>query len=71
MVKTKTKIKKLKVRIRLNGPEGNAFIIVGMCQGAWRKAGLPETEWKKIMADMMSGDYAHLLAVTRKHFSIN
>ncbi len=61
---------KVKPKVKLVGKDGNAFFIMGFCHEAWRKAKLPESEWKVIREDMTSGDYDHLLAVACEHFDV-
>jgi hypothetical protein len=50
--------------------EGNAFVIIGACAKAARRAGWPESKWKPIKEDMMAGDYDHLLQTAMQHFDI-
>ena len=53
------------IEIDLSGPEGNAYMLIGMA-GKWAKQlGLDS---KAIQAEMMSGDYENLLAVMEKYF---
>lgn len=53
------------IEIDLTGPEGNAYMLIGMA-GKWAKQlGLDS---KAIQAEMMSGDYENLLAVMEKYF---
>ena len=59
-----------KPKVKLVGRDGNAFSIMGFCHEAWRKAKRPEAEWKKIQAEMMSGDYDNLLATACKYFDV-
>lgn len=51
--------------INLNGPEGNAFALIGIARKLAKANGL---DGEAIMEDMMSGDYDHLLKVLVKHF---
>jgi len=54
-----------KIKIDLTGPDGNAFMLIGMASRWARQMGLNASE---ISAEMMSGDYEHLLSVMEKHF---
>jgi len=54
-----------KIKIDLTGPDGNAFMLIGMASRWAKQMGLNASE---ISADMMSGDYEHLLSVMEKHF---
>ena len=53
------------IEIDLTGPEGNAFVLIGYANKWAKQLGLDS---KAIQADMMSGDYDHLLSVMEKHF---
>lgn len=54
-----------KIIIDLDGPEGNAFHLMGYAQ---RFANQLKIDHTPIVNDMMSGDYEHLLEVFDKHF---
>ena len=54
-----------KIVVDLTGPEGNAFVLIGMAEKWSKQLGLDPEE---VQADMMSGDYEHLLSVIEKHF---
>jgi hypothetical protein len=54
-----------KIKIDLTGPDGNAFMLIGMASRWAKQMGLNASE---ISAEMMSGDYEHLLSVLEKHF---
>ena len=51
--------------IDLNGPEGNAYCLMGYAQIWSKQLGLNSEE---IIEDMMSSNYEHLLEVMEKHF---
>ena len=51
--------------IDLTGPQGNAFVLLGKAKGYARQLGL---DGSKIQAEMMQGDYEHLLEVFDKYF---
>jgi len=53
------------VVIDLTGPDGNAFSLLGRVKGLARQLGLDGSE---IQAEMMQGDYEHLLEVFDKYF---
>ena len=59
---------KPKIKLNLNGPGGNAIVILGICQSAAKKAGWTKEQIDAFMSEAMSGDYENLLAVVRKHF---
>ena len=64
MIKDRSKMPR-KIEIDLQGPEGNAFVLMGYAQ-KWCK----QLVWdsKPIIDDMMSGDYEHLLEVMETNF---
>ena len=51
--------------IDLTGPDGNEFSLLGRVKGLARQLGLDGSE---IQAEMMKGDYEHLLEVFDKYF---
>jgi hypothetical protein len=53
------------VSIDLTGPDGNAFVLIGYANKFARQLGLDK---EKIVKDMMSGDYEHLVEVFDKNF---
>ena len=56
--------------VRLVGKDGNAYVILGLCQRAARKAGWPKEKIDAVMADMRSGNYDHLLQVAIREFDV-
>ncbi len=53
------------IEIDLTGPNGNAFYLIGAANNLAKQLGL---DGKAIQAEMMSGDYEHLVATFDKHF---
>jgi hypothetical protein len=51
--------------IDLDGPDGNAFVLLGMAKGWAKQIGF---NWDEIRVDATSGDYEHLLKVLDSHF---
>ena len=51
--------------VDLSGPDGNAFVLLGMARTWSRQLG---KDGKAITAEMMSGDYQELLEVFRREF---
>jgi hypothetical protein len=41
--------------------DGNAFVVIGACRRALRRAGVPTERLDAFSADAMSGDYDHVL----------
>jgi len=64
-IKSKDEMAPRGIEIDLTGPDGNAFVLIGMVGGLAKQLGL---DGKAIRNDMMSGDYEHLLEVFEKHF---
>jgi hypothetical protein len=54
------------VEMDIEGPDGNAFAIMGRVQAALRKAGATKEELAQYSMDSMSGDYDNLLATQSK-----
>jgi hypothetical protein len=71
ILKTKEMIRKKELRedrrlvIDLTGPDGNAFVLIGMARGFARQLG---DNPDPIIEEMMSGDYENLLQVFDRHF---
>ena len=64
MIKDKSEMSK-NIEIDLNGPQGNAFALMGYARGYAKQLGL---DGDKIIEDMMSGDYDHLVDVMDENF---
>jgi hypothetical protein len=60
----------VKPKVKLVGEDGNAFMIMGLCQRAARKAGWSKEKIDAVMADMGSGDHQHLLQVAMEEFDV-
>ncbi len=61
----KSKKQSLGIEMDLTGPDGNAFVLIGTAGKLAKQLGLDKA---KIQAEMMSGDYEHLVATFDKHF---
>ena len=62
------KYKKMKtgpVEIDLTGPDGNAFVLIGIAGNLAKQLALDK---KKIQSEMMAGDYENLLKVFDSYF---
>jgi hypothetical protein len=53
------------IEIDLTGPNGNAFYLIGAANNLAKQLGL---DGKAIQAEMMSGDYEHLVETFDKNF---
>lgn len=67
MIVKKTNPSRRKLRIDLTGPDGNAFMLLGITKGLCKQNDMSE-QWPAICADMQSSDYEHLLSVMEKYF---
>ena len=54
------------VRVDLTGPHGHAFNVLGKATAALRAAGAPQADLDAYLKEATSGDYEHLLEVTRR-----
>ena len=62
---TSKRPKKDKIEIDLLGPEGNAFVLLGIAKDLSNKLGM---DWDMIHKEMTSSDYEWLLQVMDYHF---
>ena len=49
------------VSVQLSGHDGTAFIILGLCQKASRRAGLSDAQIDAFTEEATLGDYDHLI----------
>ena len=72
MIIPKREKKVRQVEIDLTGPDGNAYALMAtakqLCDLLNERRGAKYFDIKEIQADMMSGDYEHLLSVMEKNF---
>ena len=61
----KKKVQKSGIEIDLTGPDGNAFVLIGIAGNLAKQLGLDKAA---IQAEMMSGDYENLIKVFDKNF---
>lgn len=59
------------VHVQLTGKDGNAFMVLGLCQRAAQKAGLSKAESDEFFKEAQAGDYDHLLATCMKWFDVD
>ena len=55
------------ITIDLNGPEGNAFMLLAIAESEMEGGGIDRDEIDAILDDMKSGDYNHLLKTMDEH----
>ena len=63
MIKSKSALRKRE--IDLNGPQGNAYFLLGTGRNWAKELGI---DWEKIHAEMTSDDYEHLIKTFDKYF---
>lgn len=54
------------VNLKLNGPGGNAFAILGVVERALKRAGVSDADCAAFFEEATAGDYYHLLDTVRK-----
>ena len=63
-----TKDKFMKRVIDLNGPEGNAFCVLGTAMSLCKQIGIGVERTDEILDEMRSDDYEHLIQTFDKYF---
>jgi len=61
----KSKDTKLGIEIDLTGPDGNAFVLIGMASRLAKQLG---KDGRAIQKEMIDGNYEHLVNTFDKHF---
>jgi len=59
------------VEVELVGQNGNAFVVLGACTSAAKKAGLTKEQIDEFTEEAMNGDYDHLLQTCMKWFDVS
>lgn len=54
--------------IDLTGPDGNAFVLLGLARNFSKQLGYNTDEYESMLKEMTTGDYEHLISVFDKHF---
>jgi hypothetical protein len=67
MIKSKSEMPRGPIEIDLTGPDGNAYVLMGIAKQLNRQLDL-EVSDTAMLAEMMSGDYENLLAVMERYF---
>ena len=57
-----------KPKILLDGPQGNAFYLLGQAQAFANQLKWPKEELERIMTEMKSSDYENLIKNFDEHF---
>ena len=63
-----TKDKFRKRVIDLNGPEGNAFCLLGTAMSLCKQIGISSERTEEIVNELKSSDYEHLITTFDKYF---
>lgn len=63
-----TRNERVKRQIDLSGPDGNAFVLLGMARRFGAQIGLETQKIEKIVSDMKSSDYENLISVFDQNF---
>jgi len=56
------------ISVQLSGNDGNAFMVLGLCKRAARRAGLPEADLDAFITEATCGTYDHLLQTATRWF---
>lgn len=59
------------VHVQLTGQDGNAFVLLGLCNNAAKRGGIAKEERDAFFKEATSGDYNHLLATAMKWFAVS
>ena len=54
--------------IDLTGPDGNAYVLMGMASNFGKQLGWDRVKIQELMNEMMDGDYEHLIQVFDREF---
>ena len=54
--------------IDLTGPDGNAYVLMGMASNFGKQLGWDRVKIQELMNEMMDGDYDHLVQVFDREF---
>jgi hypothetical protein len=57
-----------KIVIDLDGPQGNAFALLGLAQNFGRQMRLPKEELSNIIKEMQSSNYSNLVKTFDRYF---
>jgi hypothetical protein len=63
MIRNKADMKGGPIEIDLTGPDGNAFVLIGIAKNIMKQLEYPIDKANAVVEKMMSGDYENLLKV--------
>lgn len=58
------------IELDISGPDGNAYVIIGVVKTVLEQAGYSEIKIKKVIENMTSSNYEHLLEVASNYITI-
>jgi len=61
---------RIRPKVKLIGADGNAFMIMGLCQRAALRAGWSRCDVAAFMERAKGGDYDHLLRTVMEEFDV-
>jgi hypothetical protein len=64
-------VKYPKVKVKLTGQDGNAFMIIGRVSVALSDAGVSLEERNEFVSEAMSGDYDHVLQTVMEWVTVS
>ena len=56
------------ITIQCSGPDGNAYTLLGLVNDLGKKMGWDQKQITKVLTEMKSSDYEHLILTFDKHF---
>ena len=68
IAKNEIVIDQLRIVIDLTGPDGNAYVLLGIARRFYREMGRSTEEINQLIADMTSGNYENLIQVFDREF---
>jgi len=68
MIKSINEKKKGPIEIDLNGPEGNAFYLMGMANDFAKQLGWSQEQRAKLRVELTFSDYENLINIFDKYF---
>ena len=58
------------IKVNISGPQGNAWALMAIISQVLEAANYSKAEINKIMEDMRSSDYNHVLDITKKYVTV-
>jgi hypothetical protein len=60
-----------RAKVRLVGVDGNAFMLIGVCRQAGKRAGYTPEQITAFQEEAMSGDYDHVIQTCMDWFEVS